>query len=107
VFHKQSGIYIIHANHYSVEDMENTDLIEGIGHYIVYNAGTRVLFLNPEVVVLEDTDFADIIGFLKKMERSPMLLRIPISFHVNRFVRKLCYVESGEGSSTEDTLPHA
>ena len=87
--------------------MENTDVIEGIGHYIVYNAGTRVLFLNPEVVVLEDEDLADIDAFSKKMERSPILLRIPISFFVNRFVHKLCYFESGEGSSTEETLPHA
>ena len=46
-------------------------------HYIVYNAGTRVLFLYPEVVVVLDEDLEDIEGFLQKLQKPPYLIRTP------------------------------
>lgn len=112
VFHKASGIFVIYTDHYTAEDMENPDIAEGVGHYIVYNAGTRVLFLNPEVIVLDEEDFANIFFFLKKIERAPYLLRIPGVYPVNRYAHKLCYYVPRDGPSADVglellSLPHA
>lgn len=49
----RSGVYIIHVNYYHPEDIEDAREgaagVEGIPHYLVYNAETRVLFTYPEV----------------------------------------------------------
>jgi hypothetical protein len=47
-FEATKGIFIIDCLHYHIEDIDYADS-EGIPHYIVYNAETRVLFLYPEV----------------------------------------------------------
>mmetsp|Transcript_20505 Transcript_20505/g.51180 ORF Transcript_20505/g.51180 Transcript_20505/m.51180 type:complete len:360 (+) Transcript_20505:77-1156(+) len=48
VFSKKEGVYIIHSYYHHPEDVGFSHA-EPIHHYIVYNAGTRVLFLYPEV----------------------------------------------------------
>ena len=49
----RSGVYIIHCDYYHSEDIEDAVKgalgVEGIPHYVVYNAETRVLFTYPEV----------------------------------------------------------
>lgn len=50
VFKKKEGVYIIHSLYFHQEDVGFSHA-EPIHHYIVYNAGTRVLFLYPEVQV--------------------------------------------------------
>ena len=47
-FEANEGIFMIDCLHYHIEDIDYADS-EGIPHYIVYNAATRVLFLYPEV----------------------------------------------------------
>lgn len=54
VFRLTSGIYIVHAFYFHPEDAEFFDEqricdTEPIHHYVVYNAGTRVLNLLSEV----------------------------------------------------------
>ena len=52
VFRQSSGIFLIHCEVVHAEDFELEDrLTESVPHYIVYNAGTRVLFLYPEVII--------------------------------------------------------
>ncbi|KAL1527146.1 hypothetical protein AB1Y20_015828 [Prymnesium parvum] len=75
VFLKTEGVYIIHSNYFHPEDVDFDDA-EAIPHYIVYNAGTRVLFLYPEVVVLEDEDIADIPAFVLKLRNVPFQTRL-------------------------------
>ena len=48
VFTMKDGIYIIHTLYFHPEDVEYDDA-ELIHHYVTYNAGTRTLFLYPEV----------------------------------------------------------
>lgn len=48
VFKMTDGIYIIHSYYYHPEDVD-VEGAEAINHYITYNAGTRMLFLFPEV----------------------------------------------------------
>ena len=48
VFKLNEGVYMLHAYYFHPEDVD-VAYAEPIHHYIVYNAGTRVLFLYPEV----------------------------------------------------------
>lgn len=48
VFTLTEGVYILHCYYFHPEDA-GIKYAEPIHHYIVYNAGTRVLFLYPEV----------------------------------------------------------
>lgn len=48
VFRKKEGVYLIHSYYFHKEDVDFPHA-EPVHHYIVYNAGTRVLFLYPEV----------------------------------------------------------
>lgn len=89
VFKLSAGVYVIHAFYFHSEDAsffdeKNPHHTEAIDHYVVYNAGTRVLNLLPEVsisdfgrvllmltqlllpsqiVVLHDEDIADLPNF--------------------------------------------
>lgn len=51
IFLEPEGIYFIHAHHYHADDM-GVGEADPINHYIVYNACTRVLYLNPEVILI-------------------------------------------------------
>ena len=76
VFTQTSGVYLLSAyvTHSEDADFEYAELIP---HYVVYNAGTRVLFLNPEVVVLTDSDMEDIDTFMSRLRQAPYFVRIP------------------------------
>lgn len=50
VFNMTSGIFIVHTYYFHAEDVGFKEA-EPVHHYAVYNAGTRVLFLHPEVRV--------------------------------------------------------
>ena len=78
VFRQSSGIFLIHcevvhAEDYELEDDQHT---ESVPHYIVYNAGTRVLFLYPEVLVIKDEDIQDVRAFLARIRKPPYLVRV-------------------------------
>ena len=76
VFTQTSGVYLLSAyvTHSEDADFEYAELIP---HYVVYNAGTRVLFLNPEVVVVTDSDMEDIDTFMSRLRQAPYFVRIP------------------------------
>ena len=61
------------VTHAEDADCQYADLIP---HYVVYNAGTRVLFLNPEVVVVTDSDMEDIDTFMSRLRQAPYFVRI-------------------------------
>ena len=84
-----SGVYIIHTGVTHPEDWDVDDA-ELVPHYIVYNAGTRVLFLYPEVVVVQDTDLSEagLQTLVTKMRAPPYLLRLP-SDDMRRWVRRV------------------
>lgn len=92
IFKVPNGVYIIHCFHYHEEDIEFEEDVEGIPHYIVYNAGTRVLHTNPEVLVLEDKDIEDVYAFVEKLKQKPYLLKLPVS--VKRFARQLFFLHT-------------
>ena len=87
VFLQTRGIYLIHAYVTHEEDYEWDD-VELIDHLIVYNAGTRVLFLYPEVVVLKQEDLEDIGTFVASLREPPYLLRLPVG-SCRRWVRRV------------------
>lgn len=109
VFKMTDGIYIIHSYYYHPED-EDVDYAEAINHYVTYNAGTRMLFLFPEVsivlvlaqllclihsaaslepqvMVLEQEDIDDIPAFIAKLRAVPFQTRI--NTDAGSFVRKV------------------
>ena len=64
VFRQSSGIFLIHCEVVHAEDFELEDrLTESVPHYIVYNAGTRVLFLYPEVLVIKGAEDSGVGSF--------------------------------------------
>ena len=73
-----SGVYIIHAGVTHPEDWD-VEYAEVATHYVVYNAGTRVLFLYPEVIVVQDADVsaAGLPEFVERLRAPPYLLRLP------------------------------
>ena len=75
VFTQTSGVYMLSANVTHPEDAD-CQYAELIPHYMVYNAGTRVLFLNPEVVVVTDSDMEDIDTFVNRLRQAPYFVRI-------------------------------
>ena len=107
VFKMTDGINIIHTYYYHPGDVDVEDA-EAINHYITYNAGTRMLFLFPEVrayahihmlarshtlstftqvLVLEDSDIEDIPAFVAKLRQVPFQTRI--NTDAGSFVRKV------------------
>ena len=89
VFRKSAGIFFISAAVFHAEDVD-FDGAESIKHYIVYNAGTRVLYLYPEVLVLHQNDVDNVDIFLKTLLAPPYLTKVldtPGSF--TRYVRRL------------------
>jgi hypothetical protein len=74
VFTQPRGVYIIHCRWYHHEDWED-DHAEGIDHYVTYNAGTRLLQMYPEAMVLAQADVDDTPALLKALAAPPYQLR--------------------------------
>ena len=93
VFRQSSGIFLIHCEVVHAEDFELEDrLTESVPHYIVYNAGTRVLFLYPEVLVILDEDIQDVPAFLARIREPPYLVRVASGDGTARqWVRQIWY----------------
>ena len=70
VFLQNSGVYLISTAVTHKEDWD-CEYADGVPHYVVYNAGTRVLFANPEVLVLTDDDLACLDDLMEKLSREP------------------------------------
>ena len=90
VFRAREGVYIIHTE---VTDREDCDVphdeTETIPHYVVFNAGTRVLFCLPEVVVIDDHDLDDMgTSIVDKLRQEPYCLRFPVR-QGNRPIRQV------------------
>ena len=93
VFRQSYGIFLIHCEVVHAEDFEVEDgLTESVPHYIVYNAGTRVLFLYPEVLVILDEDIQDVPAFLARIREPPYLVRVASGDGTARqWVRQIWY----------------
>jgi len=96
VFCLDAGVYIIHTYWYSMEDVhffddevELRDGTESFPHYVVYNAGTRVLYLNPDVIVLEESDKKHPDFFCKKLLKEYGFY-ISHRGHVRKLMMKVC-----------------
>ena len=76
IFNLQSGVFVIHCAVTHKEDYD-WEFAETVPHYIVYNAGTRVLFLYPEVVVVMDDDLRDLSRLFAKLKKPPYCIRMP------------------------------
>ena len=87
VFTQTSGVYLLSASVTHPEDAD-CEYAELIPHYLVYNAGTRVLFLNPEVVVVTDSDIEDIDTFISRLSQAPYYVRIAQD-SARRIIRRL------------------
>ena len=68
------------------EDVEFEEMSEYFTHYLTYNAGTRVLFLNPDIMILEDKDVADPSELLEHLQLAKGFV-FPKNFV--KYVRKL------------------
>ena len=106
VFTTNFGCWAIFCLHYHAEDMGLTsrDGAEGIGHYIFYNAGTRMLQTYPEVLVLEQAEVDNPKLVYKKLMEEPYLLKLDIGPQGHSTVRQVfCYLDSPHLLS----LPHS
>lgn len=91
VFHQPSGVYLIHCGVTHAEDYD-WEFAETVPHLIVFNAGTRVLFMYPEVVVVLEEDVRDIKRFFSKLQEPPFLIRLPPCQHpARRWVRQVWF----------------
>ena len=69
----QAGIFLMHAKHYITGDDAESILandrigVVGMDHAVVFNAGTRVLMLYPESIVITDEDLEDLEVFRVKL----------------------------------------
>lgn len=70
-------------------DIELRDGTEHFPHYVVYNAGTRVLYLNPDVVVVEESDRKDPNFFCRQLLKQ-FGFYISNKGHVRRLMMKAC-----------------
>ena len=80
-----AGIYLIHTEVTHPEDWD-FEYAELIDHYVAYNAGTRVLYLYPEVVVVLDSDLEDFEHFVARLRAPPFCMRLPTD---SRYARQL------------------
>jgi hypothetical protein len=106
VFTKNFGCWVIFCLHYHAQDMGLTsrDGVEGIGHYIFYNAGTRMLQTYPEVLVLDQAEVDNPKLIYEKLMEKPYLLRLDIGPQGHSTVRQVfCYLDSPHLLS----LPHS
>lgn len=71
------------------DDVQLRDGTENFPHYVVYNAGTRVLYLNPDVIVLEQSDKNDPNFFCKQLLKE-FGFYISQRGHVRKLMMKVC-----------------
>ena len=84
------GIYGIHTSLYHIEDIDFPEQSEGINHYIMVNTDTRLVFLYPEAIVIEEKDLDDLNSFFKKIE-DDYLLKFNLYGLANWYIRKLYF----------------
>lgn len=83
------GIFGFHVLYYHPEDVGYFDISEGIDHYASYNAGTRLLQLYPETLVLEEHEVSSPEGVSQLLKK---LAREPYQVAFNRDVQRWCRV---------------
>lgn len=112
IFTATSGIYLIHCWHYHPEDIvmvapngTPSAEVEGISHYISYNAGTRLLQIYPEMLVLEQADVRDPSALLARLREHPYLVALDTRPNsAKRWVRQLMVKVA---SPLAASLPHS
>ena len=85
LFMQTAGVYLIHTHVTHPEDWD-FEYAELIDHYVAFNAGTRVLYLYPEVVVVLDSDLEDFEHFVARLRAPPFCMRLPT---YSSFVRQI------------------
>ena len=103
VLRQRRGVFIIYAKHLELEDLHGafakqeqghllrdieslgTDMI---GHYIVFNANCRVLFLHPEAFVVTDEMASSPLVLRKELAKPPyqLLLEVGVTSCINHRV---------------------
>lgn len=103
VFKQPSGVYIIHCRWYHHEEWD-WEHAEGIDHYVTYNAGTRLLQMYPEAMVLDQADVDNKPALLEALAAPPYQLR----FHAKdggRLCRRLALRVSHTDALATMALP--
>ena len=89
----QAGIFLMHSIHYSTIDDSESILandrrgVVGMDHYVVFNAGTRVLMLYPESIAITQKDLDNLEEFRVKLFADPLRMELP---RHSAHVRLLC-----------------
>ena len=67
-------------------------------HYLVWNAGTRLLNLLPELVVVEERDLGDLDVLFERIAAPPCAVRMKTEESASLWVRRLviCATEGAE-----------
>lgn len=98
---EQSGVFAIDCMHYDAEDMQyvkegtTQEEVEGIPHYVMFNAGTSVLYTYPEALVITAVDRERPNWFFEKLTEPPYLLSFKRREKANKLVRQL-FIELNE-----------
>mmetsp|Transcript_13700 Transcript_13700/g.20591 ORF Transcript_13700/g.20591 Transcript_13700/m.20591 type:complete len:97 (+) Transcript_13700:132-422(+) len=71
------------------DEIKLRDETESFPHYVVYNAGIGVLYLNPDVIVLEESDKKDPDFFCKQLLKE-FGFYISHTGHVRKLMMKVC-----------------
>ena len=88
IFLQDAGVFLISCDWYHVEDCD-WELAEGVPHYAAYNAGTGLLCMYPECIVVLDEDKQDLSAFFKKLTHPPYQMKFPTAVGTETQVRQL------------------
>ena len=101
LFSLRDGVYVIHAWVYHPDDCD-CEYAEGVPHYVVWNAGTRLLNLLPELVVVEERDLGDLDVLFERIAAPPCAVRMKTEESASLWVRRLV-IRATEGA---ELLPY-
>ena len=89
IFLQDSGVFLTTCDWYDVEDCDWELAPEAVPHYAAYNAGTGLLCMYPECVVVLEEDKQDLRAFFEKLKRPPYQMGFPTARGTETQVRQL------------------
>jgi hypothetical protein len=89
IFLQDSGVFLTSCDWYDFEDCDWELAPEAVPHYAAYNAGTGLLCMYPECVVVLDEDKQDLCAFFEKLKQPPYQMRFPTARGTETQVRQL------------------
>ena len=86
-----TGVFGISCELFHHEDVDHSDA-EGVPHYVSFNAGTGLLHLYPDVMIVLQEDRDNLGVFFRRLAAPPFCLKFATSRSANRSARRLSFI---------------